>query len=180
MIKPASIIFIMNHGNPISEAIAWAMGSRWSHCAIAIGKINDEDVTVETSDFEVFINPMYNHLDPECEMEIWEPIEDQPPEVLWAAMRLVGQLYGYLQLISLGSRRLAMKLGLRMKNWIRLGLVCCAVPGYAYNHGTYEDLKQTDPESYDTEEFYQRIKAHTGFRLAFIKRKGSVYLEPVR
>lgn len=172
--KQGSIVFIMNHTNPISKVIAWAMGSRWSHTAVIAGDMLGEKLSIETSDFEVLMQPFSNHLNPNASFEVYEPVTDQPDAVVFAGMGLVGQVYGYLQLLSLGIRRLLMLFGIKVGNFIRTGLVCCAVPGYAYKAGTIQWLKDLDPESYDTEEFYQMVKASPDFRLSHKKNRGSV------
>jgi hypothetical protein len=177
--KNGSIAFIMNHKNPISKVIAWAMGSQWSHSAVVVGEVAGEKVSVETSDFEVYMTPFSTHLDPNASFEVYEPIEDQPVELTYEAMGLVGQVYGYLQLISLGIRRLLMLVGIKIPNFIRVGLVCCAVPGYAYKKGTVQWLKDLDPESYDTEELYQMIKSAPEFRLSHRKPQGTMEVERV-
>ena len=177
--KRGSIAFIMNHKNPISRVISWGMSSKWSHTALVVDDMLGETVSVETSDFEVYMTPFAIHLDPNASFEVYEPVTEQGPEVSYTAMGLVGQVYGYPQLVSIGLRRLLMKLGIKIPNFIRIGLVCCAVPGYAYKSGSIQWLKDLDPESYDTEEFYQLIKASPDFRLSHIKPQGTMEVQSV-
>jgi len=46
--------------------------------------------------------------------------------------------------------------GIKIKNIVRSGLVCCAVPLYAYQKSN-TNLASIDPESIDTEELYRVI-----------------------
>lgn len=154
MFKPGDIGFVHN-GVLISKIISGAMGSKWSHSFVVIGEVHGVVMVVETSDYEVTIGPLYRYLDGRP-LSIYrlENISDASRSLICKrGLELLGVRYGYAQLISLGIRRLLRKFGININNFIRAGLVCCAVPLYAY-----ESILGIDPESIDTEDLYQKIK----------------------
>lgn len=161
-LKTGDIVFVMHHDNIISKTIAKAMGSKWSHSALVYGNMNGRALLCETSDFEVTLNWFDRYLkDKNVSLEVYrhkdhynvingneEVIQDMCDSIL-------GKMYGYLQLISLGVRRL---FKLRIPNFISSGLVCCHVIGYGLNIIKDSGLDGIDPESFDTEELYQMLK----------------------
>lgn len=162
-LKTGDIIFVMHNDNLISKLIAKAMGSKWSHSALVYGNMNGRALLCETSDFEVTLNWFDRYLkDKNVSLEVYrhkdhynvingneEVIQDMCDSIL-------GKMYGYLQLISLGIRRLCK---LRIPNFIYSGLVCCHVVGYGLNVIKDSGFDGIDPESFDTEEMYQMIKS---------------------
>lgn len=154
MFKPGDIGFVHN-GAMISKIISWAMESKWSHSFVVIGEVHGVMMVLETSDYEVTIGPLDRYLDGRP-LAIYrlEDINDETRELICKrGLSLLGNKYGYAQLISLGVRRLLRKFGININNFIRSGLVCCAVPLYAYYF-----ILLIDPESIDTEDLYQIIK----------------------
>lgn len=154
MFKPGDIGFVHN-GAVISKIISWAMESKWSHSFVVIGEVHGVMMVLETSDYEVTIGPLSRYLDgrPLSIYRLEELDEDERSIVCIKGLNLLGSKYGYAQLISLGIRRLLRKFGININNFIRSGLVCCAVPLYAY-----EFILGVDPESIDTEDLFQKIK----------------------
>ena len=154
MFKSGDIGFVMNKA-VISKIIAKFMGSRWSHSFMVVGKINGVTMIIETTDFEVIISPIDEYLDGR-DLVVFRNKKVKSKQIAKQSFKLVKTRYGYLQLLSLGLRRLLMKVGIKIKNVVRSGLVCCAVPLYAYQKSD-TDLAAIDPESIDTEELYQVI-----------------------
>ena len=171
--KPGDIGFIIHKDNWISKAIAWFMGSKWSHTFLVIDQSSKLTYTAETSDFEVTIGTVELYkLDPNVEMEIWTNdlmSEDEKQQSAAHAYKLYGMNYGYLQLISLGIRRLLMRVGIKIKNFFRFGIVCTAVPLEGMRHIKASGLYGIDPESIDTEELYQKIKKSNKWRKVYTK-----------
>jgi len=150
--------FVFHTGNPISRLIAWFMKSRFSHSFLVYGTLRDQTLVVETSDFEVVISTFDRYLaDPRCRIEVYRPTTPGKPQRDLAARHaseLLGTTYGYLQLLSLGLRRILRRLGVRIPNFIRQGVVCTAVPLYGWHGLGLPVLSQIDPESIDTEELH--------------------------
>lgn len=151
--KAGDIVFVMHHGNIISKIIAKVMGSKWSHSAIVYGEAFGKTMLCETSDFQVNLDYLDRYIeDPNCSIEVYRKagISASGPKIRSNCDPMLGKMYGYLQLLSLGIRRL---LRLKIKNFIHQGVVCCHVISYG--------LKDVDPyftkiekESFDTEELY--------------------------
>jgi hypothetical protein len=175
---PGSIGFVLHRDNWISRVIAWFMGSKWSHSFLVYDNGRFGDYVVETTDFEVTISPTSKYLtDPNVSYEVYAPslsgdLYEQEKRIIMGAYPLIGMVYGYAQLFSLGVRRVFMKIGIRIPNFIRTGVVCCHVPLYGYVKSDMEILKDIDPESIDTEELYQIIKNHPRFKLVYSKDFG--------
>ena len=167
-LRPADIGFAMTTSSWLSKAIAWFMSSKWSHTFMIAGELNEHTMTVETSDFEVYSAPFGHHLRTDKRVEVYRHKSLENKEAIEAvaqAMIHIGETYGYLQLLSLGLRRLLMRVGIKIPNFIRQGLVCCAVPLYGYKVTKVHPLNMIDPESIDTEELYQIISNHPDFEL---------------
>lgn len=162
-LKPGDIGFVMHHDNPLSRAIAWFMGSQWSHSFIVFGECNGKILVVETSDLQVVINEADRYdTDPNVTMEVFRPMAttDRCLEAALKAQALNGTVYGFLQLFSFGLRRLLRRVGIKIPNFIRVGLVCDAVPLTGWYGSTIPDLKNVDPKSIDTEELYQIVSGN--------------------
>lgn len=159
MIKPGDIGFVMHHDNPISRVIAWVMGSKWSHSFMVADISLKRTYLVETSDYEVTYGSLEKYTqDKNCTLEIWSPAnatdETRQKAVTYCEAH-IEELYGYPQLISLGIRRLLMKCGIKIRNFIRWHLVCDEE--VLEGAKCYEGLSDVDPKSIDTEELYELI-----------------------
>lgn len=176
-LKPGDIGFLMHHDNVISKIFRWAMGSKWSH-SFLIHEVTDRHIyTSETSDFEVQIHLLDVYLTKkQLSLEIWRMnglTEAQRVAIAHNAVaKNLGETYGYLQLVSLGLRILLRKIGLRIKNFIKQGIVCCGHVASGY-HLTQIPGFMFDPEGIDTEELY-RMMPKKGFKLIYSKQKGTV------
>jgi hypothetical protein len=174
-IKKGDIGFLMHHDNIISKTIAWFMQSKWSHSFIIADVIDDRIYILETSDFEVTFGYLERYLnDPHCSMEIYSfdsLTEAKRTDMVQHAINLYfGSVYGYLQLISLGIRRLLGRIGIKIKNFFRQGVVCCGVPMSALSITTILPFTNMDPESKDTQEFYEMIKTSSA-KLVYSQEK---------
>jgi hypothetical protein len=157
--KTGDVAFVIHHENIISKIIAWFMKSKWSHSAVVYGSMGDKTFVCETSDFEVVINNLDRYLnDPRCSVEVYrKPLTlDDAVLIQKNSDQICGVIYGYLQLISLGIRRI---FKLKIKNFFKQGLVCCHVISYAYDGIRGTGFENLEPESFDTEELYQIIKS---------------------
>lgn len=164
------LVFVMHTDNVISKIIAWFMKSRWSHSAVVVAPTLLKTYLCETSDFNVCIGTLERYLtDEKTTREVWRPVD----RIDWQTMDVMvlnaieaeGTIYGYLQLFSFGLRRMLMRIGIKIPNFIRQGMVCCAVPMRAYTKSKIPGLEGIDPESIDTEEFYTMIKTSGHFVL---------------
>src|SRR5574339_318080 len=102
-LKPGDIGFVIHKDNWISKTIAWFMGSKWSHTAIILHPTDKRTYTIETSDFQVSIQIFEDYLkDTNIKMEIWSPsLTDEERKIITnKALSHLGEIYGYLQLIS--------------------------------------------------------------------------------
>ena len=159
-LKPGDIGFSMTHNSWISKAIAWFMGSKWSHCFLVLDPDEDRTYLSETSNFEVWINYLEDYdKNPNVSYVIYSPkiSDEQRKKIVKECMKNHGQMYGYLQFISLGIRCLLKKLGVKIPNLIRQGVVCCQHVLYGYTHTDIPCFKGIDPESIDTEDVYQMV-----------------------
>lgn len=158
---PGDIGFVMHKKNLLSRTIAWFMGSQWSHAFIVLEATPTRTYILETSDFEVMVSDLGVYLsDPDCHLVVYSPagLSDLMRElVCQEAMKNLKSVYGYAQLISLGIRRLLMRVGIRINNFFRNGLVCCHVVTYGYRISRIPGLSGIDPESIDTEELFQIV-----------------------
>ena len=132
ILEPGDIGFLMHHDNWISKAIAWFMGSKWSHTFIVLESAPDRVYTVETSDFEVVVHTLEEYInDPNVSFEIYraKSLEKvQRNMISRESLKTLGETYGYLQLISLGVRCLLRRyFGIKINNFFRQGIVCCGV-----------------------------------------------------
>lgn len=159
--QPGDVIMIMNHGSWVSRAIAWFMKSRWSHAALIIEHSDKYIYMSETSDYEVVVHVLDDYLnDPKMDIEIWRPkflSDKQKQMVVEECMNNLGVTYGYLQFISFGLRRLLMRVGINIRNFIRQGMVCSSHVMYGYCKTSVSAFNGIDPEAIDTEEFYQKM-----------------------
>lgn len=165
--KPGDVGFVMNDAL-ISKIIGKAMGSLWSHSFLVIGEVHGVMMVLETSDFEVTINTLERYMDGR-HISIFrdETLNDaEAKEVCLKGFKLLGEIYGYFQLLSFGLREVFKKFGIKIPNFIRWGLVCCAVPMYSF-----EERLKIDPESINTEEFYQVLKMQFSLIHSTIKKQ---------
>lgn len=163
MFKQGDIVFVMHHGNKISRVIAWFMQSNFSHSAIVCSESFFGNILLtETSDFEVMNNTLDRYIkDENVSIEIYrdDSISDQERHfIALESFKQVGNLYGYLQLISFAIRNIIKRITKKtIRHFIRQGQVCCSVIGYSYQNalGNAHWLGRIDPESYETEELRQ-------------------------
>lgn len=165
--------FVMHDDSVISILLSRAMGFWASHSGI-IKEITDQSVyTIETSDFHVEYRDFNRYLvDPNVSYEVYRlPIKnDERLKVVDASAQTYGIGYGYFQLFSFYIRILAAKLGIRIKNFIRWGVVCCHVVLYGYKESSIKELNSIDPESIMTKEMYDIIRAIPGVKLVATNR----------
>lgn len=161
--KPGDIFLVMTHNFWLSKAIAKVMGSEWSHSGLIYDVSGREPYTFETTSLETtvqFFNDYVNN--PNISYEVWSPIEatdEQRLQICEDAKKTNETPYGIMQFISLGLRRLLMRVGIKMPNFIRQGQVCCHVVFKGYNKKGFGEISEVDPESKDTEELKQMIYA---------------------
>lgn len=166
-LKPGDIGFIMHRDSWLSKAIAWFMGpsftkpSRWSHTFMVLDPDEDRVYLSETSSFEVWIGDLTTYLkNPNAEFEIYTPkllSDAQRKQVALKAHENFGEVYGYLQLLSLGIRCILKKMHIRIPNFIKAGIVCSHNVVYGYQSTDIPEISGIDPESLDTEDLYQIV-----------------------
>lgn len=158
--RKADIIFIMHHDSWLSRTIAKFMGSKWSHTAICYDASGEKDYILETTEYRVKLTDLDDYtFDPECEYEIWTCDDLEPimiDEIVDECYKFNNNIYGYFQLISLGIRRLLMKIGIKIPNFIRHSIVCNQLVLYGYQKSNIKELI-FDPESIDTQELYDIV-----------------------
>ena len=155
--EPGDIVFIMHNESWLSKAIAKVMGSKWSHSAVVYGEAFGKTLLCETSLYQVNLDYLDRYLDdPNCEIEVYRKagVSDCAPKIRSNCDPMLGKMYGYLQLLSLGLRRL---FRLKIPNLIHQGLVCCHVIAYSLN-GVDECFTGLEKESFDTEELYRMME----------------------
>lgn len=147
------------------------MKSRWSHSFIVIETGRYQTYVCETTDFEVTISGLEKYFEgKDVAMEIWRPIPWIPVDaVVLESLSKVGTGYGYFQLLSLGLRRILMRFGIRIPNFIRHGMVCCHVVTYGYRCSGIDGLNGADAEAIDTEELYELVSRSGKFELVASK-----------
>jgi hypothetical protein len=69
-----------------------------------------------------------------------------------------GETYGYLQLLSFAVVTLAARIGIRLPNFFRQGVVCTGVVLDAKSRGTVPGFSGLDPESLHTEHLWQLVQ----------------------
>lgn len=156
--RVGDVVFVMTHGNFISELFSKIMGSKWSHCAICFGELNNETALLETNDYCVNVNFFQRYLDdPKCSVQVLRrPIvisDDEKKTIQKQGTHLIGQLYGYLQLPVGALRRI---ISMKIPRFIKQGLWCCDVIAYSYVSIDCP-MKNKEPETYDTEELYKML-----------------------
>jgi hypothetical protein len=138
------------------------MGSKWSHCGIVIDRSVDRTYTTETTDYEVAIGILESYLHhPKVSIEVYRAKsldEETRRMVVSECLKNLWKTYGYLQLISLGLRRLLSRyLGIKIGNFFRQGVICCGHVLSGYSKTSIPTIGGMDPESVDTEELYQLV-----------------------
>jgi hypothetical protein len=160
-LKTGDIGFCMNHDNLISKVIAWFMKSNYSHSFI-IYHVTDERVYIlETSNYEVVISTLDKYIkDDDVTVTVFSPknlSSERRKLIVKECEKYEWITYGYLQLISLGIRRLLMRINIKIKNFIRHNLVCNQLVLYGYSKfSNIKDFK-IDPESIDTQELLELV-----------------------
>lgn len=171
-LKPADIFFVIHKDNWISRMLAWFMESKWSHTGLVYEVTPNTIFTLETSDFEVTHQQLSDYLkDANVYIEIWSPVDlsdDERLAVVMEAAKQRKQIYGYLQLLSLGLRRVCMRVGIKIQNFFRQGVICCDVVLYGYQTSNILEL-HLDPESIDTQELYEKVTKSGKFTLVLAR-----------
>lgn len=166
---PGDVGFIMHHNSKLSKVIAWFMGSKFSHTFMVLEQTENLIYILETSDFQVGISTLDRYIeDSNVSLEVYRGKDLQPEQaqvVTRSALATLGTVYGYLQLISLGLRRLMGRLGYIIPNFIRQGIVCDQVVLTGLVKSPYALFQGMDPKSKDTEDLYQLIKNSECFAL---------------
>lgn len=178
-LKPGDIVFYMGYKSKLSGMFAKIMGSKWSHCFTIMQQTDEYTYLIETSDFEFTICYLDRYLlDPAVTMHFFRfPVDDETGKkmVSHTLATYYGEVYGYLQLLSFGLGLLVKKIGKwfgkdwHIKNFIRQGAVCTAGPLSALSVSGLEGWQGVDPESIQTEEFYQRVVADPRAQLIYTK-----------
>lgn len=171
-LNTGDIAFIMHHDNLISRTLSWFMGSKWSHCFLILGEYPQGTYILETSDFEVCISILDKYLiDEQCSIEIYSGgiSKEEADVVTNKAMITLGDVYGYLHLLGLGIRRLFRKVGIKIGNPLKGGVVCCCVPMLGYQDSSIQDLAKSDWQDNDTEDLYQIVKNSPQMKLVYEK-----------
>lgn len=168
VIRPGDIGFSMYKRSRLSQLMGWFMQSKWSHSWMELGTLYEFPCVIETSDFEVTVSPFFKYYDTRSyRIEVWSPInftDEEREAVCKKALPLLGEVYGYFQLLSLGLRRILKRLGYRIPNFIKQGIVCCHVPMYAYKGSSIKSLSTLDDESLDTQELYEIVTLSGHFK----------------
>jgi hypothetical protein len=175
MIVHGQVGFCMHHDSFISRAIAWFMGSRWSHSFMVYDTSSKQSYTIETSDFRIHNGNVGSYVkNKNVSLEIWDfPLDDETRDRMTAACQeFHGHMYGYAQLFSLGIRRLLMRVGITIPNFIRHSVVCNQLVSYGLKESGLKPFSTLDPESIDTEELYQLVTGHKKAVLVYKKERG--------
>lgn len=161
--KPGDVFFLKTKDRWISKAIAWFMNSQWSHCGIVIGNLQHDTVTLETSDFEVCRQSMRDYVQhPEkYRLKVIRIIGEDAALAEKEALRVDDELalkaYGYLQYISLAIRGLLKRVGKKIPNFIRQGIICSGVVVYA-KQKIQGPLFGVDAEDLDVEDLHVMLE----------------------
>ena len=71
-LKPGDVCFVMHNDSWLSRAIAWFMGSQWSHSFIVLEVAADRTYIMETSDYTVTFGHLERYLqDPNVTLEAY-------------------------------------------------------------------------------------------------------------
>jgi hypothetical protein len=170
--EPGDIFFVMHKNNILSRLIAKWMGSKWSHCGLVIEHGNLFIHTSETSDFQIVGSYLESYmLNDKVELEVLRlPIQQAfGVQMALDATTRNQWLYGWLQLlVSFNIKLLLKRVNIKIKNFIRMGLVCNHHVLYACQKSGLEFFNSLDVEEYETQETYEMLKAQ-GARTIFYK-----------
>jgi hypothetical protein len=171
MIKEGDVFFVMTHNSWLSRTIAWFMQSKWSHSGLVYDVSGREPYTFETTNTETTLQFLNDYIDnPNITLEIWSPIDatDEQRLSICADAKLTNEMiYGYLQLLSLGLRRLLMRFGVKSDNLIRQGQVCCHVVYKGYAGKGFGPISEGDTEAKDTQELYEDVTLSGKFKKVY-------------
>lgn len=177
--------FVMHHNNWISRQLGWFMKSKWSHAVLVYGKFSGGTLLVETTDYEVTYTRIEDKYlnDPEVSLEMWRPVrlsEEERKAIAERAAKWVGEEYGWLQIFSFAVVTLLARVGIKIKNFVRQGMVCNHVVSYGYQGSNVPLMDLPDPENYHTEQVYRMVMdgvypdGAKAFKLIFMKNRGEV------
>jgi hypothetical protein len=158
ILSPGDIGFVMHNENFISKVFARVMKSKFSHCFVVVGRVGEQAILCETTDFEVVLSTADKYaLDKNCSVVVFSNNSLNTSEVstlIKNASALQGTMYGYLQLVSLLLRRLLLRLKIEIKSFIKKDIVCYQVVVKAFKD-TKCHVKNFDIQKGDTEDLYQ-------------------------
>jgi len=158
--KPGDIFFVMHNGSKLSRLMAWFMQSKWSHSGLIYEPTDRTIYTLETSDYEVTHQDFNTYInDSTVNLEVWSPVSLSDSDrlaVTSAAVLVEGDVYGYLQLLSLGLKDSLKRLGIKISNLLQIGVICCDVVIYGYAASNMQEL-HIDPRSIDTQDLYEIV-----------------------
>lgn len=158
--EPADVCFTTNKKSKLSAIFRWFMRSKWSHVFIVKEQTERETYIVETSSFEVIYNEISGYLSEENTLEVWRPTqlsEDERIAVVDECSKNIEKVYGHLQFISFGIRGLLERIGIRIPNFIKIGLICCELVLAGYVISSIPGISGIDPKSMQTEELYKLV-----------------------
>lgn len=188
-LMPGDIYFTRDYSSKLSGIFAWFMKSWVSHCGVIHHQTDRNTYCIETSNLEVGFADFDRYLkSKEHRVEVWRLCRVRTPTRLMIAHapeEVVETLYGYLQLLTLALRRLLMRLGLKIPNFIRQGMVCTAIPLIGLRRTKIKGLTGIDPESIDTAELrdvcidLQDESGSQVFKCVFIKWRGQLIAEQI-
>lgn len=163
--KLGQIGFVVTKTNWMSRAIAWFLGSPYSHAFLII----NETETIETNEKVVHIDSLIDHTtNPDKSCEIYEPIglfECEKDRILNAARAQLGIPYSYTKFAYLAVYLLLKKIGINI-NWSIGGTVCDDVPAVSYQETHFDEVKDT---RLDTEQLRQTLKGNPNWICVFKK-----------
>jgi hypothetical protein len=165
----ADVGFLIHKKNKLSKLIAWFMKSEWSH-SFLVCDVGHSTYVCETSDYQVCINTLDRYLsDENVKMKIYrrKKMDGLENTRIKNTYCLLGSLYGYFQLISLGIRRLLMRVGVKIPNFIFQGVVCCHVVMHYLSQISNSFFYGVPYEALDTEEVYQMVLKSNEFELVY-------------
>lgn len=142
--------------------MSWFMNFPFSHSGIVESVHGSKIYLRETSDFDVGLSLLNHYLeDPHTGFEVWsfpeihDTVRDQ---MVNRSGQLDGDVYGYLQIVTLAVRCLMKRVGLKpFRNFLKIGTVCCHVVALAYQISGIREMVLDDYESEDTADLYQRV-----------------------
>jgi hypothetical protein len=110
--------------------------------------------------------------DPGITFEIWSPknvTNDQRLEAVKMVESNIGKMYGYAQLLSLALKGLLKRVGIKIPNFIHLGITCNENAADAIKTYDFVELQHIDFKDIDTQDLYQLVYRCGKFELTHSK-----------